>query len=134
MRLVRAAMYGSMISDAERWEYSSRKWCSTDQTYLKPARSHATASSSSRMRRWCSAPAGSRSTSWRGTCAWTKSPNSMSLPPARHVDAERADAVDDALRAEIVGHAVVLPHARLPGAGDEAARLLEREHDPTPAD
>src|SRR5262247_3370263 len=125
MRVVRAAMYGSMISEAERCEYSSRKWCSTDHAYLKPARSQATASSSSRMRRRCSAPAGSASTSWRGTCAWTKSPNSISLPPARHVDPERPDAVDDALGAEVVGNAVVLPHAGLAGAGDEPAGLIE---------
>src|SRR2546421_5802904 len=36
MRLVRAAMKGSTTSEAERCEYSSRKWCSTDHTYLKP--------------------------------------------------------------------------------------------------
>src|SRR3989442_16004483 len=77
IRRVRAAMNGSTISDAERWEYSSRKWCSTDQTYLKPWRSQASASSSSRISRACSAPSGSASTSWRGTCACTKSPNSM---------------------------------------------------------
>ena len=39
MRLVRAATYGRKISDAEMCEYSSRKWCSTDQTYFKPCRS-----------------------------------------------------------------------------------------------
>src|SRR5947208_2531755 len=68
---------GSTISDAERCEYSSRKWCSTDQTYLKPWRSEASASSTSRRRRACAAPPGSASTSWRGTCAWTKRPNSI---------------------------------------------------------
>src|SRR5438093_8951481 len=77
MRVVRAAMKGSTISEAERCEYSSRKWCSTDQTYLKPWRSEASASSISRRRRACSAPPGSASTSWRGTCAWTKRPNSI---------------------------------------------------------
>jgi hypothetical protein len=27
------------VSESERCEYSSRKWCSADQEYLKPARS-----------------------------------------------------------------------------------------------
>ena len=35
MRLVRAAMKGSTISEAERCEYSSRKWCSLTQTYFQ---------------------------------------------------------------------------------------------------
>src|SRR2546422_5046645 len=77
MRLVRAAMKGSTTSEAERCEYSSRKWCSTDHTYLKAWRSAASASSISRSRRVCSARAGSASTSWRGTCPWTKRPNSI---------------------------------------------------------
>src|SRR6059036_3413523 len=77
MRVVRAAMKGSTISEAERCEYSSRKWCSTDHAYLKPWRSEASASSISRSSRECSAPPGSASTSWCGTCAWTKRPNSM---------------------------------------------------------
>src|SRR5437667_216148 len=77
MRLVRAAMKGSTISEAERCECASRKGCSTDDTYLKPWRSAASASSTSRRRRACSAPPGSASTSWRGTCAWTKRPNSI---------------------------------------------------------
>src|SRR5262245_28544964 len=76
-RFVRAAIHGSMISDAEMWEYSSRKWCSTDQTYLKFQASTATARSASRMSRECSAPTGSRSMSEIGTCAWMNRPNSM---------------------------------------------------------
>src|SRR6185436_10848765 len=47
-RFVRAAIHGSMISDAEMCEYSSKKWCSTDQTYLKAQSSQATARSASR--------------------------------------------------------------------------------------
>src|SRR2546428_99053 len=53
MRVVRAAMKGSTISEAERCEYSSRKWCSTDHTYFKPWRSAAPARSTSRQRRAC---------------------------------------------------------------------------------
>src|SRR2546427_1430188 len=93
MRVVRAAMKGSTISEAERCEYSSRKWCSTDHTYLKPWRSAASASSTSRSRRACSAPPGSASTSWRGTCAWTKRPNSIAAwlaEPSRGCQTNRA--------------------------------------------
>src|SRR5690242_9759680 len=71
------------------WEYSSRKWCSTDQTYFQPARSQATASSSSRIRRACSAPSGSASISWRGTCACTNSPNSMLDPTVPYYNAAK---------------------------------------------
>src|SRR5262249_56330763 len=71
----------------------------TDQTYLNPLRSHASASSTSRMSRRCSAPAGSASTSCRGTWAWMKRPNSMrpsrvrSPRPERQPVAARATAV-----------------------------------------
>src|SRR5262245_21109887 len=77
MRFVRAAIHGSTISEADRCEYSSRKWCSTDHTYLKLCRSHSSASSTSAMSFVCSAPAGSASTSRLGTWAWMKSPNSI---------------------------------------------------------
>ena len=36
MRSVRAAMKPRNDSFADRWEYSSRKWCSVAQVYLKP--------------------------------------------------------------------------------------------------
>src|SRR5690242_4592213 len=34
-----------------------------------------------------------------------------SFPPTAHIHTESADAVDDALRAYVIGHAIILPHA-----------------------
>ena len=54
-RSVAWARYPKKTSLAERWEYSSRKWCSLAQMYLKPALSAAFASSRSSIRAVCSA-------------------------------------------------------------------------------
>ncbi len=65
------------LSDAERWEYSSRKWCSADHEYLNPARSHSSMYSSSLRRVSCSV----RTFPSRQCFGWymfVKMPNSIS--------------------------------------------------------
>ena len=54
MRSVWPARYARNVSDAERCEYSSRKWCSETHTYLKPDASASFASATSFMNETCS--------------------------------------------------------------------------------
>ena len=54
MRCVLAMQYAMNDSEAERCEYSSRKWCSADQEYLNPTRSASWMYSSSFFRVSCS--------------------------------------------------------------------------------
>src|SRR5262245_24500912 len=89
MRSVRPATWERNTSGPGMWLYSVRKWCSGHQTYLKPARSAATAMSTLRMMRLCS-PIGSWSVSYLGTNSWAKTPNStgsgsfVGSRPSRH--------------------------------------------------
>src|SRR3954453_21690542 len=67
------------LSDAERWEYSSRKWCSADQEYLNPARSAISMYSSSLRSVSCSL----RTFPSRQCFGWymfVKMPNSIESP------------------------------------------------------
>src|SRR4051812_2214326 len=52
---VRAATNGMIVSLAEMWEYSQRKWCSVHHEYFQFERSPTSASTTSLMRRACSA-------------------------------------------------------------------------------
>ena len=54
MRLVRAATNAKNTSGDDMWEYWCKKWCSDDQTYLKPNSSHLTDSSRFCCSRCCS--------------------------------------------------------------------------------
>jgi hypothetical protein len=66
MLSVMASAYAIHASFADRWEYSSRKWCSVSQTNLKPALSAAMTASMSSKIAWCSA-SGSTSRRLLGT-------------------------------------------------------------------
>ena len=75
---VRAATKPRSTSFAERCEYSSRKWCSVNQPYLKPARSPVTATATSSSRRRCSTVRCESASTWVGTWAEWNIPNSIS--------------------------------------------------------
>ncbi len=77
MLLVLAATKAKNDSEADRCEYSVRKWCSEAQVYLKPALSAATMNATSSMMRSCSADAPCCSLYRGSTQAALKMPNSM---------------------------------------------------------
>src|ERR1700727_2431278 len=77
MVFVLAAQKARKDSEADRWDYSVRKWCSEAQVYLKPALSAATMNATSSMMRSCSADARCFSTYRGNTHAALKMPNSM---------------------------------------------------------
>src|ERR1700693_2610569 len=77
MLLVFAATKARKDSEADRWEYWVRKWCSEAQVYLKPALSAATMNATSSMMRSCSADAPCCSAYRGSTHAALKMPNSM---------------------------------------------------------
>ncbi len=77
MRSVWPAMKPRNDSLAERCEYSSRKWCSVAQVYLKPARSAALVQLTSSISRLCSARTGSASFMLWCRYSELKMPNSM---------------------------------------------------------
>ena len=79
MLLVLAAQKARKDSEADRCEYSVRKWCSEAQVYLKPALSAATMKATSSMMRSCSADAPCCSTYRGSRHAALKMPNSMGL-------------------------------------------------------
>src|SRR4051794_37163374 len=83
------------LSDAERWEYSSRKWCSADHEYLKPVLSASWMYSNSLSIVWCSV----RTCPSRQCFGWymfVKMPNSMDGSPLE--GAPCADRVTVAVR------------------------------------
>jgi hypothetical protein len=73
---VRAATNGMIVSFAEMWEYSQRKWCSVHHEYFQLLRSPTSASATSLIRRVCSA-SGSVAIRSRWTNPPMNSPNSM---------------------------------------------------------
>ena len=78
MLSVMASAYAIHASFADRWEYSSRKWCSVTHTYLNPERSAACTTSSSARRTCCSvSPTARRCSGWYMP---TNTPNSMADP------------------------------------------------------
>jgi hypothetical protein len=83
MLLVLAATKARKDSEADRWEYSVRKWCSDAQVYLKPALSAATMKATSSMMRSCSADSPCSSTYLGSTHAALKMPNSMGFARPR---------------------------------------------------